>query len=515
MLPMPIVGLTKTIGGRAQRFMCHGHRSRIQVMCHSTDIFPQTKLGLAMSDAIQEGFRQAGFDDVDGNMDGWVRQVYVTTKEFTPLMQNALLAMEEWVRLLHTEQTAPQRQEESDFHFEWRQDAAPMELAVSFIADYLTRCYLEVRRIRNEEGRAAVSADMPPTEYPHIVKWLVSHVNQCKNMKERFLRHSNQDKNEDAVREDLLELTKQRLAAEFEEEEDFHDVDEVAIRAAHPEADDDEIAQLVEEAEQVRYEKLKGLYDEIPMPQFSAHHAPGGNLEQRDLAEASLIDHEIQGLVRDRDQINEQYAVAFPARPAALLSKAEKKKKKDDNARKKQELLHEMATAGIEPAGRGRFDFSKEQIKEYKKEKKADEKCAAKRLREQGDGDEQPVRKSSRRRTVAPPNADQMREKFAGIYHSHPTKACTTSGRAMPQFDQTIYAQWDIKKQPGNFYPARVFDMNVSDEGDITYEIEWLTNDDGSLVPEGASMHASETGLDLEMSDWSYEERDIAGPSSP
>ena len=52
MLPMPIVGLTKTIGGRAQRFMCHGHRSRIQVMCHSTDIFPQTKLGLAMSDAI-------------------------------------------------------------------------------------------------------------------------------------------------------------------------------------------------------------------------------------------------------------------------------------------------------------------------------------------------------------------------------------------------------------------------------------------------------------------------------
>ena len=85
----------------------------------------------------------------------------------------------------------------------------------------------------------------------------------------------------------------------------------------------------------------------------------------------------------------------------------------------------------------------------------------------------------------------------------------------MPQFDQTIYAQWDIDKQPGNFYPARVFDMNVSDEGDITYEIEWLTNDDGSLVPEGASMHASETGLDLEMSDWSYEERDIAGPSSP
>ena len=93
-------------------------------------------------------------------MDGWVRQVYVTTKEFTPLMQNALLAMEEWVRLLHTEQTAPQRQEESDFHFEWRQDAAPMELAVSFIADYLTRCYLEVRRIRNMRKAAP---QCPPT----------------------------------------------------------------------------------------------------------------------------------------------------------------------------------------------------------------------------------------------------------------------------------------------------------------------------------------------------------------
>ena len=107
-----------------------------------------------------------------------------------------------------------------------------------------------------------------------------------------------------------------------------------------------------------------------------------------------------------------------------------------------------------------------------------------------------------------------MREKFAGIYHSHPTKAHTTSGRPMPQFDQTIYAQWDVKNLPGKFYPARVFDMNV-DEGDITYDIEWLTNDDGSLVPEEASMHASEIPLDLAMSDWSYEERGIAGPSSP
>ena len=49
----------------------------------------------------------------------------------------------------------------------------------------------------------------------------------------------------------------------------------------------------------------------------------------------------------------------------------------------------------------------------------------------------------------------------------------------------------------------------------IIYDIEWLTNDDGSLVPEEASMHASETTLDLAMSDWSYEERGIAGPSSP
>ena len=515
MLPMPIVGLTKTIGGRAQRFMCHGHRSRIQVMCHSTDIFPQKKLGLAMSDAIQEGFRQAGFDDVNGNMDGWVRQVYVTTKEFTPLMQNALLSMEEWVRLLHTEQTAPQREGESDYAFEWRQNAAPMELAVSFIADYLTRCCGEVRRIRNEEGRAAVSADMPQTEYPHIVKWLVSHVNQCKNMKERFLRHSNQDKNEDAVRDELLQVTKDRLAAEFEDEdEEIRDVDEDAIRAAHPDADEEEITELVEEAEHARDEALKGLYDEIPMPQFSAHHAPGGNLEQRDLAEASLVGHELNVLVRDRDQIAEQYAVAFPAHPAALLSKAEKKKKKDDSERKKQELLHEMETAGIEPDGAGRFGFSKEQVKEYKKQKKAEEKRAAKRQREQGDGDGEPVRKSSRPRTAAPPDADQMREKFAGIYHSYPSKAKTTSGRAMPQFDETIFAQWDVVRLPGQYHPARVFDMNVSEQGDIIYDLEWLTNDDGSVVPEEASMHAEETGLDLEMSDWSYEERGIAGPSN-
>ena len=108
-----------------------------------------------------------------------------------------------------------------------------------------------------------------------------------------------------------------------------------------------------------------------------------------------------------------------------------------------------------------------------------------------------------------------MREKFAAIYHNHPTKARTTSGRPMPQFDQTIYAQWDVVKLPGHYFPAKVFDMNVSDEGEILYDLEWLTNDDGSIVPEEASMHASETTLDLAMSDWSYEMRGIAGPSSP
>ena len=65
MLPMPFVGMTKTAGGRAQRYMCHGHRSRIQVMVHTFDIFPNRRLGLAMCDAIQEGFRGAGFDEYE------------------------------------------------------------------------------------------------------------------------------------------------------------------------------------------------------------------------------------------------------------------------------------------------------------------------------------------------------------------------------------------------------------------------------------------------------------------
>ena len=132
MLPMPYVGMTKTAGGRAQRYMCHGHRSRIQVMVHTFDIFPNKRLGLAMCDAIQEGFRAAGYDEYERYknpnsgcegqwMDDWVDQVYISTKDFVPLLQNALMSMEEWVRLLLKEQSDPQRTEaERSAHASYR-----------------------------------------------------------------------------------------------------------------------------------------------------------------------------------------------------------------------------------------------------------------------------------------------------------------------------------------------------------------------------------------------------------
>ena len=122
MLPMPFIGMTKTVGGRAQRYMCHGHRSRIQVHVHTFDIFPHRRCGLAMCDAIQEAFRPAGFDEIerweDDNglegewMEGWVEQKYITTEDFLPLLQNALQSQEEWYRMLNKEQNGPRRSAE-------------------------------------------------------------------------------------------------------------------------------------------------------------------------------------------------------------------------------------------------------------------------------------------------------------------------------------------------------------------------------------------------------------------
>ena len=86
--------------------------------------------------AEQEGldriFREAGFDNQI--MDGWVRQEYITTKEFTPLLQNALCAQEEWMRMLATEQDTAQRPDETAEEYECRRNEAPGEVATRVIS---------------------------------------------------------------------------------------------------------------------------------------------------------------------------------------------------------------------------------------------------------------------------------------------------------------------------------------------------------------------------------------------
>ena len=423
MLPMPIVGLTKTIGGRAQRYMCSGHRSRVQVMCHTTDIFPYKRLGLNMADAVQEGFRCAGFDDVKGNMEGWPRQVYVTTKEFTPLIQNALVSMIEWQHMLN-EARQPQREDESDDDFERRDNAQAMDVCLNYMARFLMRMMREVRRLKQVHGPgySATTADMTAadikTPYKHIFTWLLGRVNRCGKP---HLRHSTHDKSEQESRGDLVELFKELFQAEAdlmrrpgEEEEDYilrcaaaeemaleegeamwADAIEEAVEAHDFDLGPAATADQIEEArEELRDELLQQQFDMLPMPEFSPFHAPGGDLQQRDQAEFDAAFDQIEEMVRDRDVVNDQYAMFFPHANAAPKSKEEKKAEKDARAQKLIELKHEMAMRGWVPEdGDGRYDFSAAQIRDFKKLLKEEERHAARARRE---GERRSARKRAR-----------------------------------------------------------------------------------------------------------------------
>ena len=131
----------------------------------------------------------------------------------------------------------------------------------------------------------------------------------------------------------------------------------------------------------------------------------------------------------------------------------------------------------------------------------------------------EPARKSQRltghSHAASEPNAEQMREKFASLYAAYPSLAKTATGLHMPKFNQEIWTQWDARNHPGEYYLARVFDMDYVN-GDFEYEVEWLTNDDGSLVDEDVTKHADSMPLDREMSDWQYDKPGTggAGPSS-
>ena len=123
-------------------------------------------------------------------------------------------------------------------------------------------------------------------------------------------------------------------------------------------------------------------------------------------------------------------------------------------------------------------------------------------------------RLTGRLHAAAQPNEEQMREKFAALYSNHPSKAKTTTGLAMPEFHQEIWTQWDARRHPGQYYLARVFDMDYTD-GEFVYELDWLTNDDGSRIDDDVAKYSDSTPLDRAMSDWGYEKPGIGGgPSS-
>jgi len=323
MRPMPFVGMTKTAGGRAQRYMCHGHRSRIQVMVHTFDIFPNKRLGLAMCDAIQEGFRAAGFDEHErfgtnssgcpGQwMDDWVDQVYVSTKDFVPLLQNALMSMDEWNRLLRKEQRDPLRFGESEAQHQARLKESPSECLERVIGGEVVECFREAVNVWAVQARSPTVNDMPYTDYPHLHKWLMAHVNRAPNVRVRALRHSNQTKSEDAIREYVATLCRQYLRAELTAYEQGE--------GGNPEVCSkfeemvDQLDQQIEEqhldadAKTANRDAIETQFlGKIPLPRYSAAHAPGGDLEARDIAEQAHYHEALRELLAGRDTISEQY----------------------------------------------------------------------------------------------------------------------------------------------------------------------------------------------------------------
>jgi hypothetical protein len=251
MLPTPFIGLTKTVGGRAQRYMCHGHRSRIQAMCHAFDIFPNKKLGICMADALQEAQRAAGYDELERfkhnyvpgsdsmwgeHMDGWVPQVYITTPDFMPLIRNGLQSQVEWARMLSKEQRDPQRlngaqnmttrKPETDEEYEARKNESPSECFARVIGNQVKDCLIETIRIFKQEGRAAARADMPTFEgheYPNLHMFLNAHVNSAPSTAARLLRHCNQDRAEGELRDFAVSFAHDHLMAELAVAEAGHE----------------------------------------------------------------------------------------------------------------------------------------------------------------------------------------------------------------------------------------------------------------------------------------------------
>ena len=325
-LPLPIIGFTKTIGGRAQRYMCHGHRSRVQVMCHTTDIFPFKQLGLCMADAVQEAFRGAGFDDVNNNMTGWVAQEYITTQEFTPLLRNGLLAQAEWVALLANEKRPGEQAE---------------DCMQRVMTDYIKSCYAAMKQFVDDGNDIAdiTHVNMPATDYPHITNWVIAHVNRCAGHK-KFLRHSTCDASERGARSNIREMVSEIFDEQFNGDveeimnrQDF--LDKLTDRAGVRLPADEYEAQLAMNRNMAHQEMI----DSIPIPVFSVHHAPGGTLDQRDDAEAQWDEERIEQIVADYVETRQ---VTQGIVGAHRLTRQEQKQKKLDKAQETERFKAEM-----------------------------------------------------------------------------------------------------------------------------------------------------------------------------
>ena len=358
MLPMPYVGMTKEVGGRAQRYMDHGHRSRIQAQCHTFEIMPNKKLGISMATALQEAQRLLGFDEIERfydnyatthpnmwgeHMDDWVPQVYISTKDFVPLIRNALQSQVEWARMLAKELHDPQRHDaaanfttrrpETDEEYAARQKESPTDCFARVIGNQVKWCLMETIRIWDEEGRSAKSADMPTFpghQYPNLYAWYSAEVNRAPTTAARLLRHSNQDKSESELRRlctsyahDLIdaEIEAARAAsARRDNEDDEYDEDYESPIARKYREKHDELMQKYGSVEgDAQYEAiLKRVHKQtqdlfigkIPIPIFSAVHAPGGALEERDRAEAERVEQRLQEMYAGRVTVQAQYELA-------------------------------------------------------------------------------------------------------------------------------------------------------------------------------------------------------------
>jgi len=329
-LPAPLIGFTKTIGGRAQRYQDHMHRSRPQVMTHTTDVFPTKKLGLAASDMIQEGLRCAGNDHV--NMQGWVRQKYVTTKDFTPLIKNALVSQREWTNLVNN---PPVDMPNAD-------TAEPCDIIVYVLEKYWMECMRVVQTALDAGLPHPGPADMPDTPYPSLVTWAWAHVNRAgasaRYSELPYLRHSTRDESEAEMRCCLRKTLYEKLEQEFDDEVDGEYHEPLLGSGPLGEVTDDD-------RDQARKGALDRVMGRVPRPQFSEHHAPGGTLDQREAAEKGQDALEILRLVRDEENIRRRYELITGSAEVDRPSAGEKKRISDEALRAKTQTMREMKIA--------------------------------------------------------------------------------------------------------------------------------------------------------------------------